>query len=396
MHIQHQLWLLQLEFIRHLPSTAVDWALIFSAMDAHTLFWVAVQSPIYGSAVVEYIRRVKAKFLKEDVGLYSDHLDNNSLLDKLAPELIQTILEELTLTDLISFGRTARRYRAWAAVIFKLCVADLFRPYHISYDLFRFVQIATGIGLSGSAIPHLVLYSRHAHGSFTPGDLDFYVPNTAWDSVMTFFTTVTAYSVSKQRQSFSYGNSPSISSVVWMRIHPHHPLSLNFMRCIDDNVYGPTVQFHSTCVVGCVTADRAWFPTLDLTVQRITILNRHQNSLRTVEDQRRALVIYRKWQSRGFTIHFDLPYHHECGHHPCCPATVRFSDDTNSHVLCLPLGDTKTGIFQPLVRPRDDVISWTFGGEGCTTARRTPYNPARRQWHALAAMLVNLPADAVL
>ncbi|KAJ7210589.1 hypothetical protein B0H12DRAFT_1079705 [Mycena haematopus] len=369
-------------------------------MDAHTLFWVAVQSPIYGSAVVEYIRRVKAKFLEEDVGLYSDHLDNNSLLDKLAPELIQTILEELTLTDLISFGRTARRYRAWAAAV------------HISYDLFRFVQIATGIGLSGSAIPHLVLYSRHAHGSFTPGDLDFYVPNTAWDSVMTFFTTVTAYSVSKQRQSFSYGNSPSISSVVWMRIHPHHPLSLNFMRCIDDNVYGPTVQFHSTCVVGCVTADRAWFPTLDLTVQRITILNRHQNSLRTVEDQRRALVIYRKWQSRGFTIHFDLPYHHECGHHPCCPATVRFSDDTNSHVLCLPLGDTKPASFN---HSYDHGMTSSRGRSGARAVPPRVVHPiilpvswlcflednvltylSGRQWHALAAMLVNLPADAVL
>ncbi|KAJ7249158.1 hypothetical protein B0H12DRAFT_1234819 [Mycena haematopus] len=384
-------------------------------MDACTLFWVAIQSPIYGFAVVDFVCNHNPRFLNEggnhrhddnifnafspfsiDIGRYAVCPSNASFLDKLAPELIQTILEDIPLRDLISFGRTARRYCTWAAVIFRLCVAALFRPYHIPYDLFRFVQIATGIGLSGSIIAHLVLYNRHAPDSFVPGDLDVYVPASRWEDVLTFFTSVTGYSIFKQRSSFSYGNSPSITSVIWMRAHPLDQSNLNFMRCMDDNVYGPTVQFHSTCVVGCVTSDRAWFPTLDTTSQRITILNRHNNPLRTIGDRRRALVIYRKWQARGFALEFDYSPPHTCGLHGSCPATVRTSDDAHCYVLALPCGNSGQGIFSRPPHPTDDAIAWTFGGEGCTGGGLTPYNPAYRVWKDEATSLINLPVDVEL
>ena len=304
-----------------------------------------------------------------DVGLYVCAAFTVSFLDRLAPELLQEILEYLPLKDLMSFGRTSLRFRGWAAVMFKLRLSELFEPYHISYDLMRFVQISTGSGLSGSIIAYLALYLRRDPDAFVPGDLDIYVPTSSWDAVIAFFTTLAGYATYKERTS-SYGNATSITTVVWMRTHPLDPHTLNFMRCVDNNVYGPTVQFHSTCVVGCITANRAWFPTLDLTSQHITILNRNFNVLSTLEDRRRALAIYRKWRARGFIIRFDYTRPHRCGRHSCCPSTVRTSDDAYSYTLLMPLGNSSdSDAFEATPDPACDVISWTFGGQGCANTR---------------------------
>ncbi|KAJ6464409.1 hypothetical protein C8R45DRAFT_1107316 [Mycena sanguinolenta] len=367
--VEHHFWLLQLGAIKHLPPTARKWHALFSDVDARFLFWLALQCPVYGVAVVEYIYTGRPSFLQQDAGLYTPFPYTVSFLDRLAPELLQEILEHLPLKDLLSFGQTSLRLRGWAAVMFKLRVSELFSPYHVSYDLFRFVQISTGVALSGSIIAHLALYLRGDPNAFVLGDVDIYVPASSWNVVVAFFTVLTGYAVYKERSS-SYGTATSITTVIWMRTHPFDPHTLNFMRCIDDNVYGPTVQFHSTCVVGCITAKRAWFPTLDLTTQHITILNRNFNPLRMLEDRRRALAIYRKWRARGFLIRVDYTKPHHCGHHSCCPATIRTSNDKYSYTLALPLGaSANSDAFAASPDPAYDIISWTFGGEGCTKIR---------------------------
>ncbi|KAJ6489132.1 hypothetical protein C8R45DRAFT_929825 [Mycena sanguinolenta] len=362
--------------IKHLPPTARDWSKLFSLMDARFLFWLALQCPTYGVAVVKYVCNGRPTFMDQGAGLYMPATYPLSPMDRMAPELLQEVLEYLPLKDLMSFGHTSLCFRGWAAVNFKLRVSELFKPYHIS---FRAV-----LGCLVPLSPHLALFLQHDPDAFIPGDLDFYVPATSWDVVIAFVTTRTSDAIYKEMMSL-YGNSPSITTVVWMRTHPLDTHTLNFMRCVDDNVYGPTVQFHSTCVVGYITASRAWFPTLDLTICHIPILNPVYNPLGSLEAKRRALVIFRKWQSCGFTLRLDYPFPHRCARHSCCPATVRTSVDEYSYALELPLGEAlDSGAFGAAPNPTYDAISWTFGSEGCTQSWSgvsvRPYDSSLSRW----------------
>ncbi|KAJ7259115.1 hypothetical protein B0H12DRAFT_1232101 [Mycena haematopus] len=276
-------------------------------------------------------------------------------------------MEDLPLEDLISVSLTSIRARYMAAIVFELRMAELFEPYAISYYMFRLLQLVTGVGLSGSVIPRLILHRLRDATAFVPGDLDLYIPNSSWDRVLTFFANTTPY-VPDSDPSTGYGVGDNIRRVYWMRTPDDHGV-LNLMRCYDDNVYGPPVQFHSSVVIGCITYHRAWFPYLSLTSRRISILNPSSFRVEAQGERLRALAILRKYQQRDITFWRDYETHHTCGVDRFCPSTLRTSDDDCCQVLDLCGINARSLAEVDNIENGDyTVTSWTMGGQGCISS----------------------------
>ena len=109
-------------------------------MDAPYLFWLSLESPTYAAAVVFYIYNDKPRFLKDGALLlvhwakltsYAEIRDfmpssfDDCPLNRLAPELMQSILEELPMEDLISFGNlpkgTTHGQRLSSSYVSRIC-----------------------------------------------------------------------------------------------------------------------------------------------------------------------------------------------------------------------------------------------------------------------------------
>ncbi|KAJ7185073.1 hypothetical protein B0H12DRAFT_1083251 [Mycena haematopus] len=344
-------------------------------MDARSLFWVAIRSMPIGIAVVYYVTNHTPPFLREASMPFPGNL---SPFCSLPPEALQCIFEHLSLEDLINVGHTSRRNQAVSSMVFKLSVSDILKPFSLSYSVIRFLQLATGLALSGSAITRLALYSRDAPDAFSPGDLDFYVPAVFWNSVGEFFDLATTYATVNVNNSL-YCSVPSITAIALLENEHDKGRTLNLMRCMDSNVYGPPTQFHSSCVMGCITADRAWFPTLRLTTRRISILNETTLRLHTNHDLASALTFIRKYQDRGFRFHVDYPYPHDCGKHIDCPATLRTSVDKGCFVMRLPLLSSAPTHDHPA-----HIVSWSLGGQGCRSSSMRAWDFPRIVWRRQA------------
>ncbi|KAJ7229766.1 hypothetical protein B0H12DRAFT_1240186 [Mycena haematopus] len=302
-------------------------------------------------------------------------------------EIRQMIVESMPLIDRVNFARTSKGNRALCATVFRLCLGDLFRPYGISLNVIRLMLMATGTGLSGSAIPWLAIYPRHCADAFTPGDLDFYVPRSKWRQVLLFLRLASGYTAVKILPSL-YGPLPAVRTIFWLKTHVDDPYTINLMQCADDNVFGPPTQFHSTCVVGWITANSAWFPYLNLTSRRISVLNRGYFNLESLNDKRRALAVLRKYQSRGFKFAVDYEKQHTCGSDFNCPCTARSDNDDGVTTVLLPA--LEVGIhYQREPRP----MTWSFRGLGCNINNKArPYDSRDIVWEFTAQMLIDFPA----
>ncbi|KAJ7205861.1 hypothetical protein B0H12DRAFT_1242533 [Mycena haematopus] len=382
-----------------LPPTDPQWRSILETMNPTMLFRTALRSSIHCSAVVEYLSTSRPNWLVEDnISYPADGLQI------LPAEVRQSIVEHMPLLTRIRFGQTSKAYRSLCALVMRLCVADLVGPYHISYNVIRFLQIVADIVLSGSAIPWLILFPRQSVKGFTPNDLDFYVPRSHWDGVLSFFALGTPY-VHTSSEPGHYPHLPSVRAFSRLKIDVGDQRSLNLMCCVDDNPFGPCTQFHSTCVVGCVTAYRAWFPYAELTTRYISILNRRYVGFAGPLEVERALLAIRKYQSRGFTIDVDYTSAHVCGLSPNCPSTVRVSTDAGCSSISFP----------SVAKGRDWNVNrtptlWIWQGVGCRnnavqkaqdahgkllpSSKLHAYSVADSAWELIADHLIQYPRDA--
>ncbi|KAF8183531.1 hypothetical protein K438DRAFT_1766820 [Mycena galopus ATCC 62051] len=247
---------------------------------------------------------------------------------------------------------------------------DLLRPYGLSYNLVRFLQIITKLAISGSAVAWLATYVRNAGQAWAPNDLDFYVPSSMWPFVLRFVIGATKYRYIRTSSS-AYAGIPAIRRIAWLTTHVDSSLTLNFMQSRTENVLIPATQFHSTCVVGSITADSAWFTNLGLTSRGISIMNRNYFKMSTNTEKRRALAVIRKWYERGFALDIAFGDLHECGRDLRCPATLRVSDDANCVVVSLPYAKTLRA--QNLWAP----FAWSQGGQECYQTLASKYDIRR-------------------
>ncbi|KAJ7259970.1 hypothetical protein B0H12DRAFT_1069870 [Mycena haematopus] len=346
------------------------WRTLLHAMNPMELFSMALRSRNNCRAVVEYLSTCSPSWLIEDNIIFP--VDG---LRTLPGEVRQMIVEHMPLLCRIHFGQTSKAYRSLCALVMRLSVADL---------------IVANIGLSGSAIPWLILYPRQSSKAFTPNGLDFYVPRSQWENVRSFFGLGTAY-VYKRSMPPDY-SIPSVRAVVGLKTRSDDPRTINLMCCADENPLAATTQFHSTCVVGCVTADRAWFPYANLTTLYISILNRKYVQFAGALELERALLVIRKYQARGFAFHVDYPEAHTCGSNPNCPCTVRFSNDGGCSSMCL--SSVKSGLGQI---EEDRPTLWSWHGVGCQASKvrkATDVNDfTESAWELIARRLIDYPTD---
>ncbi|KAJ7884303.1 hypothetical protein B0H14DRAFT_2564368 [Mycena olivaceomarginata] len=185
------------------------------------------------------------------------------------------------------------------------------------------------------------------------------VPPRSWRFLLRFFVMGTRFS-HFLRSTAAYGGIPSIQRIAWLTTHVDSPLSLDVMQCRSDNVFVSPTQFHSTCVVGCITAESAWFANLGLTTIKSSSMNSKFFHMLTTVEKRRALSVIRKWQDRGFTFEAAQSAHHICGRDIRCPANIRTSDDAGCTVVRLPYRSPAAAIIS-LMRP----FTWSQGGQEC-------------------------------
>ncbi|KAF8134065.1 hypothetical protein K438DRAFT_2127530 [Mycena galopus ATCC 62051] len=281
-------WDKDIDRVSHCPPDSPEWTSIFVHMDLYYLFHASLRDAYVCAAVAEYVSHHGPH--TETETHYSVYPD---AFNTLPPELRDEILEWLPLIDRISFGCTSKANKSIASRIFRRCIMDLLRPYGLSYNLVRFLQIITKISISGSAVAWLATYIRNAGQTWAPNDLDFYVPSSMWPFVLRFVVRATQYR-DVRTSSSAYAGIPAIRRIAWLTTHVDSALTLNFMQSRTENVRIPATQFHSTCVVGSITADSAWFTNLGLTSRGISIMNRNFFRMSTNAEKRRALAVIRK------------------------------------------------------------------------------------------------------
>ncbi|KAJ7263268.1 hypothetical protein B0H12DRAFT_1231083 [Mycena haematopus] len=333
---QRSAWSKDVKAVEDLPPNDVRWWTVLNRVDPIYLFHVALRSPRHASAIVEFLNSGKPTFLVENDRFSSISPDN---LLAFPTEIRQMIVESMPLIDRVNFARTSKGNRALCATVFRLCLGDLFRPYGISLNVIRLMLMATGT------------------------DLDFYVPRSKWRQVLLFLRLASGYTAVKILPSL-YGPLPAVRTIFWLKTHVDDPYTINLMQCADDNVFGPPTQFHSTCVVGCITANSAWFPYLNLTSRRISVLN------------------------RVFKFAVDYEKQHTCGSDFNCPCTARSDNDDGVTTVLLPA--LEVGIhYQREPRP----MTWSFRGLGCNINNKArPYDSRDIVWEFTAQMLIDFPA----
>ncbi|KAF8205240.1 hypothetical protein K438DRAFT_1964325 [Mycena galopus ATCC 62051] len=391
-------WDVEIERYNDLPPGSPEWTRLFDQMDIYYLFFISLRNGAVCFAVADYVSRhgshTSIKVLSVQV---------TDRFNRFPVEVQEEILEWLPLADRVSFGRTSSNNQTICGVLFRRCILDLLRPYDLTYNLVRFLQIVTGIALSGSAVAWLATYVRNARSSWLPNDLDFYVPRRSWRFVLRFLTIGTRY-CHIRISGAGYAGIPSIRRIAWINTHVDSPFTLNLMECLDENVYIPPTQFHSTCVVGCVTANSAWFGNLNLTSVGISIMNRSSFRMLTTAEMRRALSVIRKWQDRGFTFVITLEDRHVCGRDLRCPATLRVSHDAACTLVRLPY-PARRGPKLALPHPIHSPFAWHQGGQDCyeTQANRwgtsviyTQRTPEEERWLFTASMLLDMPRSATI
>ncbi|KAK7041384.1 hypothetical protein R3P38DRAFT_3453919, partial [Favolaschia claudopus] len=182
------------------------------------------------------------------------------------------------------------------------------------------MQVATGVIVSGSAIPRLAL-ERYPFRSFRPNDIDFYSPFSTFSYVVRFIEMGTNFRLSRTQLS-TYG-LPALVEIGWMTAADIPDLSINLMRRRSEHAHEPVLQFHSSCVTGSIDADGIWFANPKQLCAGEAILNREFFRLENEVAADRALAVLKKYVSRGFSFSVDYNAPHKCGVSFLCPSTIR-------------------------------------------------------------------------
>ncbi|KAK6974298.1 hypothetical protein R3P38DRAFT_3239602 [Favolaschia claudopus] len=357
-------WLAELKRIDKLPPTSVVWTALLSTMDIHFLFLICTRSKVYFDAVINYIQTVEP-----------DWASANEYLVPVAPggflslpqELRQYVCEFLDLRERAMLGATCRCANALVRRILRICVADLFKPYGISYRVVNFMQVATGTIISGSSITRLSM-ARRSSRAFNPNDIDMYSPHSSWPHVVRFLEIATQFRLSKHQTS-TYG-LPGLSDIGWMTKGQGNALSLNIMRCSGEHVYEPILQFHSSCVIGGVDASGLWLANPKLLFEAKSIINRPYLNLETDASRQRAFAVLQKYMNRGISFHVDYNVRHTCGKSKSCPASIRHMQDRGCMRMKFATAAYGSSALGDNRFPGQYVLSWSYGGLGCSRGVR--------------------------
>ncbi|KAJ7774874.1 hypothetical protein B0H16DRAFT_1303861 [Mycena metata] len=214
------------------------------------------------------------------------------------------------------------------------------------------MQAATGTLISGSLIPAIM------SGNFRPTDVDFYTPKGAGLDVSLFLKRSGDWKRTKFAPTYNFASG--IGHVFTLR-HRTTRKRINIIESLTPHALDAVVQFHSTCVIGAISADAFWHGYAHLALSNITITTPTRMPLtRDVVQQTRAWKILRKYKQRGFDFHLDeFRVPHVCCEDVRCPATIRTSDDVGCSRISLPAWGLSD------FRQAEHISCWTLHGSGC-------------------------------
>ncbi|KAJ7046265.1 hypothetical protein C8F04DRAFT_1248517 [Mycena alexandri] len=273
-------------------------------------------------------------------------------VEDLPAEVSLEILGNLTFAERLSFARASPVAALHVAQTIHAATVSFLRTFGLHPRSIRLMQVATRTLISGSFIPAIMCEA------FEPNDIDFYTPKAAGHDVARFFKKSGDWS--RIKFSTTYNFASGIGHVYTMR-HRTSEMKINIIESLTLNALDAVVQFHSTCVIGAISADSFWHGYPDLTLARVSITSPARMPLtKDIVQQTRTWTILRKYAARGYDFHlgeFRAP--HTCCEDARCPATVRTSDDSGCVRIPLPKWEFSTP------GTPECVSCWTFSGCGC-------------------------------
>lgn len=124
--------------------------------------------------------------------------------------------------------------------------------FRLAPDSLEAVMRETGMVLSGSAALEIT-----TPGNFTPQDLDFYCPQRAIETVMSYFVNEAGYideTTPRDRADYA-GLGTGIDTVMSLRHSGDPGLKLNVIQSTSMSPHAPILFFHSTVVMNFISCD---------------------------------------------------------------------------------------------------------------------------------------------
>ncbi|KAF9549162.1 hypothetical protein CPC08DRAFT_648284 [Agrocybe pediades] len=184
--------------------------------------------------------------------------------------------------------------------------------------------------ISGSFAQRM-LFPGDALMTYSPGDIDFYIPATSRSIFLRFFAMYTPYVVVSSRNTRYY--SDAISEVLLLVSGKSY---INIIVSSNDNAIFPIFYFHSTCVMNFLSSAGIFCAYPELTFN----LRNLPNSLhtQTANHARRFQACMKKYWARGFSTAKEVSKWKEFAHHTCyqnfnCPMTIRSTLDAGCFFL---------------------------------------------------------------
>lgn len=247
-----------------------------------------------------------------------------SRITELPTELQVQILEHSSLPDLDMLGATNSFYRALVHQHVLQRVSKLFSFFEIDPIPMLNILSRTRSVVSGSAA--LVVLNPW---SFTPNDIDIYVPPT--NSALLVHLLKTNFGYVSDKVAYGYPAFSGITAIHTLKKGIH---SVQVMVTSSDNPVDAIFHFHSTLVMNFVSADVVYSAYPTLTSQRRGLKNQYELA-RNGQSDEAVQTCMDKYKERGYDVADDLSgwpdFDYMCASDGSNPNLDRYLDDRHAY-----------------------------------------------------------------
>lgn len=244
---------------------------------------------------------------------------------KLPAELQNLIMDHSSLPDLEILGATNSILRSLVRQHILQRTTNLFRSFELDPLVMLDVLNHTRSVVSGSAALAVI-----NPWSFTPNDIDIYVPRTHDALLIELMSTRFGYNVASI--SNVYPSFSSISTIYNLTNGAH---SVQIMVTESANPLAALFRFHSTVVMNFISAHGVYSAYPILTSQRRGLKNQYELTHHS-QSHETVRVCFDKYKERGYEIADNLSDWPEFNGHVCtltgsCPGIDRYVDDRHAY-----------------------------------------------------------------
>ncbi|KAJ7154317.1 hypothetical protein C8R43DRAFT_949966 [Mycena crocata] len=300
-------------------------------------------------------------------------------------ELIDMIVNLLSLRDRIMFAASCRIHRAIVMRSILTSAASCIKPYNLSLIDLRFLQCCTSATLAGPVIRRLfyegpdMRWPRLRDGrepSTVSTPLDIYSARYESLPIAAFLTYATGYEIGGYT-----GAIPAREAVQHaICLRKKNAPDINVFESRSDNPLDAILHLPSTADMGSLKLDRLWHPYPAATFEGVALTSPYRLPVDFAAERRTAWEVLQSSMRAGFWVDSHWTRSHQCSRNASCPISWRSSNDSGCLKLLLPT--------LPYAAQGTDYIwnyvpeaSWTLGGASfCPKARPLGETPAPRSY----------------